>query len=816
MTGQVGENRADPEDQWYVAEDFGDPRGKPCPFVKSQICYNLGENWKHERNSLGRPVFSVANGEVLEFGFSPTPGGKLPGSLGNYILIKHTLPAPGRHVPGIGVVDTVVSLYAHLRDLKGICGNRSTDCRPGQRVRIGAFIGHIGQTGRTDDAKLRFEMRLTAEKCLTAPTQTTPNPSCLIYSATRHPIRYAKAGGWVDPTCFIGNKHAPRNDDVTRAAGIGVGGTRIGSNLCATREDDEDNHAGKRIGARGENSGGKSVWWKFTAPEDVRYAISTAGSAFDTTLGVYVAKDGGKLTTGNLRPIRHNDFERRWLCDTAGYCTSKVTFTATAGTTYYIAVDGKSDGASTTAGDIRLTVIEADQSLYVTPASSSFEPAFEGGPFSPSSINFQISASADKVPYSVSNVPAWLTASTTFGKATRSPRFLSFAINDEANRLKPGTYTATVVFGTTGGQLPQARNITLRVRESSTLDVSPANGFNIEGDTGGPFAPSSASYQISSSSGGKLRYQISGLPSWLTASSSGGTVSKTATSVTFTVNSNANDLAAGTYNATIRITNKTNGKGSTTIPVTIAVNAGPKLQVSPVTAMIASGFHGGPFNPTSFPYTLSASTGQVNYSISGVPNWLSVSSSSGTATNSPTSVTFSLNANANNLPAGNYTANIAITNTTNGQGTTTLSAVLTVNPIIAPTLQVAPATPIVVSGSQGGPFGPASFPYSLSTDTGQVAYTISGVPTWLSVSSSSGTATTTALGVTFSVNANASSLVPGTYAATILITNPINGQGSTAISASLTVAAPPAVTYLMDEGGGFILTDLGGVRLAAQ
>jgi hypothetical protein len=58
--------------------------------------------------------------------------------------------------------------------------------------------------------------------------------------------------------------------------------------------------------------------------------------------------------------------------------------------------------------------------------------------------------------------------------------------------------------------------------------------------------------------------------------------------------------------------------------------------------------------------------------------------------------------------------------------------------------------------------------------------------------------------------------VPGTYAATILITNAINGQGSTAISASLTVAAPPAVTYLMDEGGGFILTDLGGVRLAAQ
>jgi murein DD-endopeptidase MepM/ murein hydrolase activator NlpD len=678
-TGDVSENYGDPEEQWYVSKDFGDPLGKACSSLATRICYNLGEDWTHERNAFGKPVFAVANGEILDFGFASTAGGKLPESLGNYILIKHTLPAPGRRIPGQGLVTTVVSLYAHLRDLRGICGNRSTDCRPGQRVRIGALIGHIGQTGNVADPQLHFEMRLTEEKCFDNPKQTVPNASCLKYSAARYPARYARGGGWVDPTCFINDRRAPRNDDVARAVAIGVKGVRTGSNTCATKEDDELNHAGKRIRKNGQYADGKSVWWKFTAPDSIQYTITTLGSEFDTTLGVYVAKGEGKVTAADLAAVARNDLEQRALCDATGYCTSKVTFDATAGTTYYIAVDGAShDGIASANGDVKLTVAEADQSLYVTPSASSFQPALEGGPFSPSSINFQVSASADNLPYSVSNVPAWLTPPKTFGKAGRSPRFLAFAINDEASQLKAGVHTATLVFGTPGSQLPQTRKVTLRVRESSTLQVSPTSGLNVSGDAGGPFDPSSASYQLSSSSGGKLRFRISGAPNWLTVSAPSGIVAKSPQSVTLSVNSNANSLAAGTYNATITVANTTNGKGTTAIPVSITVKGVPKLQVSPVTAMMASGPTGGPFNPVSFPYALTASTGQVNYTISGLPNWLSVSPSSGTATTSPTMVTFALNANANSLPAGNYGATIQISNTTNGQGTTAISAGITV------------------------------------------------------------------------------------------------------------------------------------------
>ena len=55
----------------------------------------------------------------------------------------------------------------------------------------------------------------------------------------------------------------------------------------------------------------------------------------------------------------------------------------------------------------------------------------------------------------------------------------------------------------------------------------------------------------------------------------------------------------------------------------------PSLQVTPATNMVAAGNPGGPFAPSSFQYQLSATVGSINYSISGVPNWLTPSSTSG-------------------------------------------------------------------------------------------------------------------------------------------------------------------------------------------
>lgn len=106
---------------------------------------------------------------------------------------------------------------------------------------------------------------------------------------------------------------------------IVVTGTNIvtyGISTGATREDGEPYHAGI--------IGGASIWWTWQAPTNGTATISTAGSGFDTILGVYTGSSVSALTT-----IAGDDDDP----DT-GALTSKVSFTATANQVYQIAVDG--------------------------------------------------------------------------------------------------------------------------------------------------------------------------------------------------------------------------------------------------------------------------------------------------------------------------------------------------------------------------------------------------------------------------------------------------------------------------------------------
>jgi subtilase family serine protease len=211
----------------------------------------------------------------------------------------------------------------------------------------------------------------------------------------------------------------------------------------------------------------------------------------------------------------------------------------------------------------------------------------------------------------------------------------------------------------------------------------------------------------------------------------------------------------------------------------------PALQVTPNTNIAASGTQGGPFSPSSFGYTVSASSGSVNFSISGVPNWLTPNLSTGNAS-SGTTVTFTVNTNANSLAANTYMATITFTNTDTGQGTQTRTATLTVNAVAPPALVVSPATDMVAAGNQGGPFTPSAFQYQVSASGGSINYSISGLPSWLSASPTSGTVSTGTT-VTFTVNSNANSLAASTYNATITFTNTGTGQGTQTRRATITV-----------------------------
>ena len=112
----------------------------------------------------------------------------------------------------------------------------------------------------------------------------------------------------------------PANDDWSQAAVIpSLNVSVTASNTYATRESNEP--------APGGAGSGKSIWWKWSAVSNGVVTATTAGSSFDTVLGVYT---GTNLAT--LVAVGAND-------DAGPHPFSQVTFSATNGGVYYFAVD---------------------------------------------------------------------------------------------------------------------------------------------------------------------------------------------------------------------------------------------------------------------------------------------------------------------------------------------------------------------------------------------------------------------------------------------------------------------------------------------
>jgi hypothetical protein len=141
--------------------------------------------------------------------------------------------------------------------------------------------------------------------------------------------------------CDIGAFEAepPPNDDFGDGVMLDSLTTpAAGSNAFATKEPGEPDHA--------LNEGGSSIWYVWTPTFSGTAYVSTAGSDFDTLVGVYTGSAVSSLTT-----IAADDDA------TAAGLTSKACFPASAGTAYKIAVDGFDAfaGGSDTEGSVTLT-----------------------------------------------------------------------------------------------------------------------------------------------------------------------------------------------------------------------------------------------------------------------------------------------------------------------------------------------------------------------------------------------------------------------------------------------------------------------------
>jgi len=131
---------------------------------------------------------------------------------------------------------------------------------------------------------------------------------------------YGGAAGILNIVARLPVTPPPNDNFANRIALTGPTNSASGTNVGATKEFGEPAHAG--------NSGGKSVWWSWTAPASGNVLITTFGSSFDTLLAIYTGP-----SVSNPILIASND-------DAGGGTQSAVVFSAASGTTYQIAVDG--------------------------------------------------------------------------------------------------------------------------------------------------------------------------------------------------------------------------------------------------------------------------------------------------------------------------------------------------------------------------------------------------------------------------------------------------------------------------------------------
>jgi hypothetical protein len=148
-------------------------------------------------------------------------------------------------------------------------------------------------------------------------------------------------GGWA-----VSARGQLANDSFAGAITIPIGKPITGTNIGATKEPGEPIHDDRVF----NDPGGKSVWFKFIAPASGQVTITTCGSDFPAVHAVYV----GKAVNALFRVAISEQFS----CPLPqGRNQSQLKFSASAGTTYYIAVDGINPSQTIAAsGTIVLTV----------------------------------------------------------------------------------------------------------------------------------------------------------------------------------------------------------------------------------------------------------------------------------------------------------------------------------------------------------------------------------------------------------------------------------------------------------------------------
>ena len=204
-------------------------------------------------------------------------------------------------------------------------GNDGLNTGGGQNAGQGGGAGTSGNAGRRP-SKPPIQTRPPGS---TSPAAKDKPKAPPVQPAV--PLIPAKA----PPNDMMANSLKITDDDLKK-------GPIFGHNILATSEGGREDIY--------HNFQGKSVWWNYSPSQPGEMSISTRGSNFDTTLGVFVANAGQLAANEGLLPApTASPF---WNDNAGNVPQSKLLLTCETGKKYLIVVDGK--GGST--GKIKLSM----------------------------------------------------------------------------------------------------------------------------------------------------------------------------------------------------------------------------------------------------------------------------------------------------------------------------------------------------------------------------------------------------------------------------------------------------------------------------
>jgi hypothetical protein len=441
------------------------------------------------------------------------------------------------------------------------------------------------------------------------------------------------------------------------------------------------------------------------APSGGALPAAYANSAYSTALAASGGSGTGYSWSATGLPA--------WLSisSTTGVLTGTPTAASTAASFTVKASDSLGNTGSATYS------VTVDAGISITLAGGALPAAYANAPYSTTLV--ATGGSGTGYAWSATGLPLWLSINSTTGALTGTPTAAASAVSftvkvtDSASNTQTGNYSVTVNAGVgitpSGGALPVAY-VGSTYSETLTAAGGSGNGFK--------FAVASGS----------------SLPSWLTLSQAGvlsGTPTAAATAASFTV----------------KVTDSASNTGSATFSVT--VDAG--VSISPSGGALATAYVGSLYSAT---LTASGGSGSgYTWSATGLPAWLSISPTTGALTGTPTatasSVSFTVKVtdSAHNTASGTYSVTVDA-----GISITPSGGALPVAYANAPY-----STTLVASGGSG---------------TGY-AWSATGLPSWLSINSTTGaltgTPTTAASSVSFTVKVtdSANSSASGSYWVTV-------------------------------------------------